>query len=719
MMKVFGFICLLLCSFSVFSQVKIKGIVQNRQGEPVFAVNIYLKSNPENGTITNIDGAFVLNLDNPTDTLIVSFIGYKTTEIPLDTIDSTKPLIIILEPDTQSLDEVLIIAKDPISEKFSVVKMEMLRDVYLNPVSQGDPLKAITILPASTTTNETANPSLRGSSPDRTRVILNGVPIYQPVRASLLNNQGFFSLFNPGIIGKQYVYASNPPLTYGNTSAGLVEIQTINKLKINQLQLSAGLANIGFLLSRKIKKDISFVQVYGNYQFSGAFVGIQKSKLSDVKNFNTRDAGINFHRRIGKKIEFNSYNYFIDEDFAGTDEQFTYKGNVTTDKKRFFSVNNLKIFSEKGVWSFNTGANTSTQYFKFGNIYSEQKIRQIYTSINYNRNLSETINLQFGISHDFHRNKFSDSIPTYYYALSPNAPNYPQKTDIHNHILELYLYSNWDISEKFTFSSGMRSNIPIENQKHYFSSQSGLKYKINNKQFFLLSGGKYHNYSLPNYYSKKYNLLASYQVALDYTFEKKDFLLKTAAYFKNETGEHSVNAFFTTDKVRTFGLEIFVEHSFYKYFKFSLANSFLNQKMTIDGKDYPGLKDFNYLLKSTLQYNNPNLFSVAITYVSRPGAFYNEIIGSIYDNQTDFYEPVFFEDLYTGQYNTYHRFDLNFSKYIRRKNKALIVFLSVNNLFDNSNQSQVQYNADYSLKHFEYYQFRTVYFGMVWQLNNH
>jgi len=65
----------------------------------------------------------------------------------------------------------------------------------LSPVSQGDPLKAITILPASTTTNETANPSLRGSSADRTRVILNGVPIYKPVRASQLNNQGFSQSF--------------------------------------------------------------------------------------------------------------------------------------------------------------------------------------------------------------------------------------------------------------------------------------------------------------------------------------------------------------------------------------------------------------------------------------------------------------------------------------------------------------------------------------------
>ncbi|PID92849.1 MAG: hypothetical protein CSA94_02680, partial [Bacteroidetes bacterium] len=128
---------------------------------------------------------------------------------------------------------VIITAKDPVSQKFSVTKIKKL-DVYFNPVSNGDALKAITILPASTTTDETANPSLRGSAPDRSRITLNGVPIYTPVRSGDLNNHGKFSLFNTEIINKQYVYASNPPLTCGNSSAGLIEIQTRKRLEENQ-----------------------------------------------------------------------------------------------------------------------------------------------------------------------------------------------------------------------------------------------------------------------------------------------------------------------------------------------------------------------------------------------------------------------------------------------------------------------------------------------------
>ena len=709
-------IVLLFFSLFSYSQSKINGVVTDKKGNPIFAANVYLKSIPKKGVTSDFDGNFSLNIVNLNDTLIVSFIGYETKIIRISKIDITRNVVIILKENSQTLEEIIIKARDPISEKFSVVKMRKM-DIYFNPVSQGDPLKAITILPASTATDETANPSLRGSSTDRTRVILNGVPIYNPVRASQLNNQGFFSLFNPEIINKQYVYASNPPLTYGNTSAGLVEIQTIKDLESNQLQLSTTLASVGFFLSQKIKKGVSFIQIYGNYQFSDAFVGIQKDKLPNIKNFYTKDAGINFHTKISKYAEFNSYNYFIDEQFNGYNQQFTYKGNVATDERRIFTVNNLKLYSEKGVLSINSGINNSKQHFSFGNIKSEQKTSQIYSSIDYKWHLLENTNIQFGISHDYHCNKFKDSIPIYYYALSPNSTSYYSETSINNHILEAYLYTNWDINDKFTFSSGMRSNLPLENQKYYFSSQLGFKYRLSKKQSFLLSGGEYHNYSIPNYYSKAYNLLSSYQIALDYSYALKNTLLKAATYFKNETGEQSANDFFIIDKINSFGIEFYLEHNFYKYYKFTFSNSFIDQKMRIFENDYHGSKDFNYLVKTTIQYNNPKLFSLALTYMSRPGTYYNEITGSTFDNQTSFYMPIFSNDLYNMQYENYNRFDISLSKYIRLRSNALITFISLNNIFNTKNESNPLYNSSYSKKDFDYYQLRTVYFGLVLQLN--
>lgn len=716
-MKWYIFVVLCFISFYSFGQRTLKGTVQDKKGEPVFAANTYLKSVPEEGVTTNFDGNFSLSVTNLNDTLVVSFIGYEIKKIPLSAIDITQKITVILEETAQTLSEVIITAKDPISEQFAVTKIDKIKGIYLNPVSKGDPLKAITVLPSSTNTDETANPSLRGSSAERSRVILNGVPVYKPTRANNLNNQGFFSLFNAEIIDNLYVYASNPPLTYGSTSAGLVEIQTLRNLEANQLQVSASLASLGVFLSQNIRKDTSFIQVYGNYQFSDAFLAIQKNKLPNIKNFYTKDAGINFHTKIGKRIEFNSYNYFIDESFNGYAQSFNYKGTVSTLNRRIFTVNNFRYHSKKGVLSINSGTNNAKQNYKFANIKSAQKTNQVYTSIDYKWQLLESTNLQFGASYDYHRNRFADSIPTHYYALSPDLPSYFSETSVRNHILEAYLYTNWDINDKFTFSSGMRSNFPLKNQKYYFSSQIGLKYRLNSRNAFLLSGGKYHNYSMPSYYSKTYNLLSSHQLALDYSYEFKNILLKTAAYFKNETGGKPTNIFFKTDQVNTLGLEFYLEYNFYKYFKFSLSNSFINQKVTINNKKYNGSNHFNYFLKSTIQYNNPKLFSVALTYTTRPGIYYNEITGSVFKDNSGFYEPVFSTNLFGAQYGNYNRLDASLSKYIKFKKNALITFASVSNIFDTKNEKIALYNTDYSKKYFDFYQFRSVYFGVVWQLN--
>jgi len=439
--------------------------------------------------------------------------------------------------------------------------------------------------------------------------------------------------------------------------------------------------------------------------------------MPNIKEFSTKDAGLNFHTWVGKRLEFNSFTYFINEKFKGINDAFTYKGEINTKNKRVFTVNNLNYYTNKGLLSINMGVNTSRSVFGFGNIESQNRINQLYTSVNYRWFVLENFNLQFGVSYDNSRNKFNDRIPIYFYALSPDSPNYKSDTALSNYFSEAYVYSTWDISKKWTLTSGVRSKIPTNNQKNYLSAQLGLKFRLSNKQSLLLSGGRYHNYVTPDFYSRAYNLLSSNQMALDYSYQRSNTLLKAATYFKNETGEQTTDLFFVIDKTNTFGIELFLQQDFYKYFRFTFSNSFIRQSIEIDNKKYRGQKDFNYLIKTTLQYNNPKLYSLALFYIGRPGTSFNPVIGSTFDDKTGFYKPNFSSDLFSLQYKSYNRLDLNLSKYIRFKKTTLVVFASINNILNFKNERKVLYNVDYSAKHFDYFQFRTIYFGAVWELN--
>jgi hypothetical protein len=302
---------LLSVSLKVCAQeINILGKVVDKKGEPVLAANVYLKNEPHKGAASDINGDFILiyevrNL--PNDTLIVSFLGLKTQIIPMAGIDVGKEISIIMEDDQQMLVGVVVKTNPSLSREFSVKKVSKF-DIYNTPSSAGDALKMITALPASTNVSESANTELRGSSGDMSRVMLNEVPVYKPVRNSQINGIGNFSLFNSEMIEEQNVYASNPPLIYSNATAGLVEIGTIKKLEAVETALSLSLANIGFLHSRPISGK-SFFQVYGNYQFPKPYLWVN-SNNEDINKFSSEDIGLNFHTEIADKLSINLYSYF-------------------------------------------------------------------------------------------------------------------------------------------------------------------------------------------------------------------------------------------------------------------------------------------------------------------------------------------------------------------------------------------------------------------------
>ena len=52
-------------------------------------------------------------------------------------------------------------------------------------------------------------------------------------------------------------------------------------------------------------------------------------------------------------IYFNSYNYYMNERYNGTSAMLAYQGELNSSGLRYFSVNNLAVFSKIGMFSFN------------------------------------------------------------------------------------------------------------------------------------------------------------------------------------------------------------------------------------------------------------------------------------------------------------------------------------------------------------------------------
>lgn len=96
---------MLLMSVVAFAQNQVTGHVADATGEPIIGANVTVKGTTV-GTITDIDGNFTLEVGSTDSTLVVSFIGYKSAEAA---IKGKSPINVILQEDTETLDEVVVV----------------------------------------------------------------------------------------------------------------------------------------------------------------------------------------------------------------------------------------------------------------------------------------------------------------------------------------------------------------------------------------------------------------------------------------------------------------------------------------------------------------------------------------------------------------------------------------------------------------------------------
>ena len=87
-------------------KIKVTGQVFDENGETIPGANITLKSNPQTGTATDMDGKFVL-MASPKDVLVISFIGYNVSELPLK---GKTNVTITMTQNANQLEDVEIVA---------------------------------------------------------------------------------------------------------------------------------------------------------------------------------------------------------------------------------------------------------------------------------------------------------------------------------------------------------------------------------------------------------------------------------------------------------------------------------------------------------------------------------------------------------------------------------------------------------------------------------
>lgn len=109
-----------LGSLSAWGQksIHISGMVIDKDKEPVIGATVKEVGNAKNGTTTNVDGKFYLNVPSKNSEIELSYVGYKTQKVK---VDSRTTIEITLEENSAVLNEVVVTAYGVGQKKASVI----------------------------------------------------------------------------------------------------------------------------------------------------------------------------------------------------------------------------------------------------------------------------------------------------------------------------------------------------------------------------------------------------------------------------------------------------------------------------------------------------------------------------------------------------------------------------------------------------------------------
>ncbi len=176
---------LFLLPFYMSAQDMIKGSVKDALGTELPGVSILVKGTT-NGTATDFDGNFELQVDEANAILVFSYVGFDTVEL-----SASADMNVTMQESRQSLDEIVLIGYGQVVKKDATGAVEKVGVEEFNPGIIASPEQLITgktagvnVVPPSGRPGESGTIKIRGgisslSASNSPLIVIDGVPVDQ------------------------------------------------------------------------------------------------------------------------------------------------------------------------------------------------------------------------------------------------------------------------------------------------------------------------------------------------------------------------------------------------------------------------------------------------------------------------------------------------------------------------------------------------------------
>ena len=181
MKKILQLLILILvsCKFSN-AQVTVSGKITDNKGLSLPGTNVMLKGTYD-GSSADAEGFFQFRTNKTgLQVLVVSFIGYKTSEQEINLSETLRPVNVILEEQSGMLQEVTITAGAFETGELKRATVLKPMDIATTPSAMGDIYGALTTLPGTQIVGNEGGLYVRGGEGYETKTFIDGMQVSNP-----------------------------------------------------------------------------------------------------------------------------------------------------------------------------------------------------------------------------------------------------------------------------------------------------------------------------------------------------------------------------------------------------------------------------------------------------------------------------------------------------------------------------------------------------------
>ncbi|MEM6967366.1 MAG: TonB-dependent receptor, partial [Bacteroidota bacterium] len=600
-------------------------VIDKFTNEPLSFANVYIQKTQE-GVSTDEAGFFDFKIKiRPTDTVVISYVGYQEQKIAAQKIADRPCLDVAL--DYFEFAAGLIVVKDYLTDGIDLSENGIATTLQPNRIGslpgqvEPDILKTIQFLPGITSTDGSAsNISIRGGTSDQNLILWENIPIYHSAHYF-----GMISAFNPYIINEAKVYRGGFDANYGGRISGVIDLKS-DGANLSKNKLNAGVnfinafANGSFLLPNKKASVVfsvrrSYADLWKSPTFTNISRRIHQGVLFESTNINRlprgvtiednfifQDANLKTTFRPSDKAEISVAGFYMNNNF---DAQIRNNELMQRQRDSLYLQNTGLNFTWKHQWSNQFSTEWIGVFTDYNYDYDYSLVTMSQNGLNREGIKESRIQegqLQFINQYRFSNQntldvgyQHSDYDVSYQITrLIQGNANADRAQDNSSKVHNFFTKWNYAIHDKFGFNAGLRYSYFQEANQSVWEPRFRLWYRPDKHWNFYFNTGIYHQFIselieiqgdqsfietpvwvLAGNLEMEANIpvLRSIQHQVGAVFEKNNWLLDVQFYLKNIDGLTSLASGFDdeltnrfhTGEARIFGFDFLLKKRIRNY----------------------------------------------------------------------------------------------------------------------------------------------------------